>query len=85
MSTSNGKTEITICLGSSCFARGNNQTLKVIKSYLKDHQLEDQVFFHGSHCFDRCLEGPILQINDKIYTRVDPNNVIDILTENFFV
>lgn len=85
MDSRNEKTEITICLGSSCFARGNNQTLKVIKSYLKDHQLEDKVFFHGSHCFGRCLEGPILQINDMVYTQVDSNTVIDILTDYFSV
>jgi NADH:ubiquinone oxidoreductase subunit E len=77
-------TEITICLGSSCFVRGNNETLKVIKEYLKNNKLENKVYFHGNHCFAKCSEGPILKINDKIYRNVNKFNVIEILTEYFY-
>ncbi|BDX38946.1 hypothetical protein CYCD_23010 [Tenuifilaceae bacterium CYCD] len=76
----NRKNEIMICLGSSCFARGNKATLKVIVKYLEDHNLKDKVYFHGGHCFGKCAEGPIVKINSKIFTGVDEYNVIDILT-----
>mgnify|MGYP000974556144 FL=1 len=74
------KNEIIICLGSSCFARGNKATLKAINKYLEDHKLKDKVYFHGGHCFGKCAEGPIVKINDKIFTGVDEYNIIDILT-----
>jgi NADH:ubiquinone oxidoreductase subunit E len=34
------KHEISICMGSSCFARGNKATCKKIKSYLKKNDIE---------------------------------------------
>ena len=78
----NYKKEITICLGSSCFARGNKATLKVINNYLKENKLEDKVFFHGSRCFGKCENGPILKIDDKFYEQVDEIKVVNILDEN---
>lgn len=75
----NGKTEIIVCLGSSCFARGNKKTVQAIDAYIKLHKLEDKVFFHGGHCFGKCEKGPILKINNKYFENVDPNTVIDIL------
>jgi NADH:ubiquinone oxidoreductase subunit E len=32
------KINITICLGSSCFARGNNKNLEFVQEYLKGKQ-----------------------------------------------
>jgi len=77
------KKEIVICLGSSCFSRGNKQTVQLIKEYLKTHQLEDKVFFHGNHCYCNCENGPILKVDGKEYQNVSPENVIYLL-ENLF-
>ncbi|HOK60105.1 MAG: (2Fe-2S) ferredoxin domain-containing protein [Tenuifilum sp.] len=74
------RAELIICLGSSCFARGNKATLKAIMKFLDDHDLKDKVNFHGGHCFGNCAEGPNISINGKIYTGVDENGIIDILT-----
>jgi NADH:ubiquinone oxidoreductase subunit E len=79
----NNKTEVMICLGSSCFARGNKATLKVIDKYLKDNNLLDKVFFHGGHCFGKCAEGPVVKIDDEIHTGVTEISVIDILNNKF--
>jgi len=48
--------------------------------FLDDHDLKDKVNFHGGHCFGNCAEGPNISINGKIYTGVDENGIIDILT-----
>jgi len=74
------RAEIIICLGSSCFARGNKATLKAIMKFLDDHELKNKVNFHGGHCFGNCAEGPNISINGKMYTGVDENGIIDILT-----
>ncbi|MDY6801546.1 MAG: NAD(P)H-dependent oxidoreductase subunit E [Bacteroidota bacterium] len=77
------KKEIIICLGSSCFSRGNKQTVQIIKQYIKDHQLEDKVYFHGSHCFENCENGPTIKVDDKVYQNVTSDNIIYLLDEIF--
>ncbi len=75
--------EITICLGSSCFSRGNKSTLDIIKSYVKDHQLQVKMFFHGDLCNGLCDKGPIIKIDDKLFYEVTSENIYDILTNYF--
>jgi len=77
------KKEIKICLGSSCFSRGNKTTLQVVQKYLKDHQLEQNVILKGNHCFSNCSSGPILKIGDKIYEQVSKESVLEILESEF--
>jgi NADH:ubiquinone oxidoreductase subunit E len=75
--------EITICLGSSCFSRGNKKILEVIKAYLKEHNLSGQVFFHGDLCSGHCEQGPVIKINDQIFKMVNADNIYDILNASF--
>jgi NADH:ubiquinone oxidoreductase subunit E len=77
------KTEVVICLGSSCFARGNKATLKAIDKYIKENNLLDKVFFHGGHCFGKCAEGPVVMIDDTVFTRVTEQSITDILNSKF--
>jgi NADH:ubiquinone oxidoreductase subunit E len=76
------KKEIIICLGSSCFSRGNRKCLLIIEKFLKDHKLEDQYFFRGSRCFDKCEKGPVLKIGDEIHENVKPEEVVDLLKKS---
>lgn len=77
------KIEITICLGSSCFSRGNGKTLQAINKYLEENKLKDKVFFHGELCTGNCAKGPILKVGDQMYEEVDPDSVVDILNGVF--
>jgi NADH:ubiquinone oxidoreductase subunit E len=74
--------EIVICLGSSCFSRGNRLCMSVIDKYLKDNKLEEKYFFHGSRCFDKCEKGPILRIGDKVFEEVKPDDVLKLLKQH---
>jgi NADH:ubiquinone oxidoreductase subunit E len=38
---------VELCLGSSCFARGNSQALSMLEAYIKEHHLEDKVRLVG--------------------------------------
>ena len=58
--------EMQICLGSSCFSRGNKDVTMFIKDYLKHHHLADKVIFKGARCMGKCSNGPNLTINGKI-------------------
>ncbi len=77
------RTEINICLGSSCFSRGNKNTVRIIDEWLKKNNLRDKVYYHGSHCFATCDKGPMLKINDQIYHGVDSEKAIEILRDHF--
>ena len=76
------KPEIIICLGSSCFSRGNKEIINEIRTYLKENNLEEKVNFHGAHCFGECSKGPNLKINDKLYNQVDTIKLLNLLEEN---
>ncbi|MFO7671751.1 MAG: (2Fe-2S) ferredoxin domain-containing protein [Bacteroidales bacterium] len=71
--------EIKICMGSSCFSRGNRQTLQVIQHYLKEHHLEGEVILKGNHCLGDCNDGPLLKIGSKVYYQVTSDAILEIL------
>jgi NADH:ubiquinone oxidoreductase subunit E len=73
------KTQITLCLGSSCFARGNQEIIKLIKKYIDRKNIGDRVEFKGDHCFTQCSEGPNMMIGDKLYQEITVNNIAGIL------
>ena len=51
--------QIKICLGSSCYSRGNNVHLEVIKKYIAENHLEAEISFSGHLCEELCSSGPI--------------------------
>jgi NADH:ubiquinone oxidoreductase subunit E len=77
------KVVIQICMGSSCFSRGNRHTLKMIQQYLKDHNLEGDVVLKGNHCFGDCSKGPVVKINDVLHEQVDRENILELLERTF--
>mgnify|MGYP001101238344 CR=1 FL=1 len=79
----NAQTEIVICMGSSCFSRGNKKILQLIQQYLKDKGLQGKVLFRGSHCFGQCDQGPMLTINDIAYRQLEENQIGPILDQVF--
>jgi len=55
--------EMQICLGSSCFSRGNKDVVNFIREYLRKNHLDDRVIFKGARCMGLCSNGPNLNIN----------------------
>ncbi len=76
-------TTIHICMGSSCYARGNARNAELIQAWLTVRGYSAQIEFAGTLCEGRCKEGPILRIGDKIFTAVSPATVGDILEHVF--
>jgi NADH:ubiquinone oxidoreductase subunit E len=81
MTTNNGRIEIVICLGSSCFARGNKMIVKEIKRFLDENGLSHKVVFRGEHCFGNCENGPGLAIGEKKFVQISSGTIRDILEE----
>ncbi len=65
-------TEIKICMGSACFARGNSQNVETIYNYIKENGLDVNIELVGSHCEGKCADGSNLYIDGKHYSNVTP-------------
>lgn len=72
----NNKT-ISVCMGSSCFTRGNNKVIEVIKKYISDTEVN--LSLKGNLCNEYCPKGPVIKIDDKVFYEVSPENVLDII------
>lgn len=75
--------EIEICLGSSCFSRGNREAVQIIREYLRKNHLDDKVVFKGARCLDRCNEGPFIIINGKTYKQEGIQDLEKLLEKEF--
>lgn len=73
------KHKIVICMGSSCFARGNERNIQVIQDFLKNNQLEADVEFVGTHCNNICSNGPNISIDGVMFNKLDGETLIDLL------
>lgn len=73
--------KITICMGSSCFARGNERNLALCEEFLSSRGLQDEVDVElsGSLCTGNCASGPVVIVDGRVYTRVDRGVMDDIL------
>ena len=71
--------EIVICLGSSCFARGNGDHLATIKEHLDKYGLAETVHLSGLLCQNQCKSGPNLTINGESLHEVTSDRLVDLL------
>ena len=66
-------------MGSSCFSRGNRDSLSRLQCFIKDNGLNAVVSLSGCLCEGKCDMGPNVLIDDTLYTKVDPNTIIELL------
>lgn len=76
------KLNITVCMGSSCFARGNQQNLAFLEEYIKEHGIEAEIDLEGTRCENKCASGPNIIVNGKEYNNVDTDKLKEILEKN---
>lgn len=75
------KNKIIICMGSSCFARGNAENLEFIESYIKDNNLNATIELVGSRCEGKCSVGPNINVNGIEHNNVTKKELTEILEE----
>lgn len=76
-----GKIEIEICMGSSCYSRGNATVLDVLEKYIEQNALSETVQLKGRLCLEECSCGPNITINGKGYSELNPDKVIKIVSK----
>ncbi|MBM3421159.1 MAG: (2Fe-2S) ferredoxin domain-containing protein [Bacteroidetes bacterium] len=79
----NKKYELQVCLGSSCFSRGNRDLILFVKDYLKKNHLDDRIVFRGSRCMGHCSDGPVIVINGRVIDNVLLSEIESILDNEF--
>lgn len=73
------KSRIRICMGSSCFRRGNRKNLEFIEAYMEKNQCSADVELLGSRCEEECRKGPNIQINGQMFHEVNEEMLYDLL------
>ena len=71
-------TVVRVCLGSSCYVRGNDKMLAFLEDYAQKNK-KVQIELVGCRCSNLCQDGPNLFINDKKYSRLTPKELVSIL------
>ena len=82
-----GKHPISVCLGTACYVRGAE---KVLEEFQKELEIKvgettsDGLFSLDTlRCVGACGLAPVVTIGGKVYGRVTPEKVRDILQEYF--
>ncbi len=76
------KLDIEICMGSSCFSRGNRETLEIIETLSHLNKIDCEISLKGCLCKECCSLGPIVRINDDKYEAVHPSYIKDLLEKH---
>ena len=70
---------ITVCMGSSCFGKGNQVNAELINRFVAEHKLEDRITVNGCLCTSACAQGPNIKINDRLVSGVSEQTLADII------
>lgn len=80
-----GKYTISVCMGTACFVRGADKVIEKFKAELKiesNETTEDGLFtLRDVRCIGACGLAPVVLINDKVYGRVQVEQVSNIIKE----
>ena len=72
---------ITVCMGSSCFGKGNQANAEFISRFIEEHRLQDRITVNGCLCTSACAQGPNIKINDKLISGVSEQTLADIIAK----
>jgi NADH:ubiquinone oxidoreductase subunit E len=74
-------TVIKVCLGSSCYIRGNNDTLSFLENYINQNNKNITLELSGCRCTNSCQDGPNIFIDGKKYSHPTHEELLSILEE----
>ncbi len=86
--TPKGKIQVNVCLGTACYVNGANKVLQEFEQVLgiKSGQVtaDGKFSIESLRCVGACGLAPVVTINHKVYGKVKPGDVREIL-EKFFI
>lgn len=81
-----GKNIIKVCDGTACHVRKSIPILNAIKKELclndKKHTTDDMLFtLETVSCLGACGLAPVITVNEKVYPKMTPESVVELLNE----
>ena len=68
---------IKICMGSACYALGNDKNLAIVESYIEENNLQAKIELYGARCENMCDKGPNIEINGEIINNVTEEKLLE--------
>ena len=73
---------IQICIGSACHLKGSHELVELLRTALKENNLDHEVALAGSFCMGKCNpNGVTVQVDDTIVTGVTKEGFRDFFNE----
>jgi NADH-quinone oxidoreductase subunit E/NADP-reducing hydrogenase subunit HndA len=83
--TPKGEHPVSVCLGTACYVRGANKVLDEFKRNLNiqvgETSGDGKFSLSCLRCVGACGLAPVVLVGDKVYGRVSPEGVKDIIAE----
>ncbi len=80
-----GKHRLSVCMGTACYIRGAAKLVETIEDQLdiKTGETSSDGLFtlDETRCIGACGLAPVLMIDEKVYARVEPEQIKEILAE----
>ena len=75
---------IQVCSSTNCVLNESFKIIKMIENYFHikaGDQFNSKIKLEAISCLNQCGDGPIVEVNGKVYTNVSTSNVYKILEE----
>ncbi len=83
--TPKGEHPISVCMGTACYVRGAEKVLAEFKKLLEinvgETSADGKFSLSSLRCVGACGLAPVVTVGEKVYGRVAPEQVKDILAE----
>jgi len=80
-----GKHKISVCTGTACYVRGVEKVIEELKDELNievgEVTPDGKFSLDCLRCVGACGLAPVMLIGEKVYGRVEPSQIKDILTQ----
>ena len=80
-----GRNKINVCLGTACFVKGADKIFSEFEKQIgiKDGETSKDMKYSLSsiRCVGACSLAPVVTVNDKVYAKMTPKKVSEILKE----
>lgn len=77
------KANILVCQKSDCWKRGGKEVCHALQQEISDRGLDDQVTIKQTGCMKQCKAGPNIIVNKTRYSRIEAEQVPDIIDKHF--
>jgi NADH:ubiquinone oxidoreductase subunit E len=72
---------VTVCMGSSCFGKGNAANAECLTRFIEERRLGDKIEVSGCLCGNACARGPNIRINGRLISGVSEQTIIGIIVK----